>query len=224
MKITLLYENSDFLIAYKPAGLNFHSEEEIGFASLLKEQLNLDVLNPVHRLDKVTSGMVIFAKNLSTTQAFQILFESKTISKYYLALSTKKPRKKQGWIKADMKKGRRGSWMLAQTKEDPAITHFLSTNIAENLRAYLIRPYTGRTHQIRVALKSIGAPILGDERYSALEEAKKEDRTYLHAYALKFTLLDEEYTFVHPPNEGKKFCSEEFLNYLQSIKEPFTQL
>lgn len=224
MKISIVYENSDFLIAYKPSALNFHSEEEIGFAILLKEQLKLEVLNPVHRLDKVTSGMVIFAKNLQSTQAFQKLFEEKKISKYYLALSSKKPRKKQGWIKADMKKGRRGSWMLAQTKENPAITHFLSTNIAPNLRAFLVRPYSGKTHQIRVALKSIGAPILGDERYSALDEAKQEERTYLHAYALKFTLFNEEFSFITPPREGEKFLSSEFKNYLESIKPPFLQL
>lgn len=66
-----------------------------------------------------------------------------------------------------LQRGRRGSWMLSRSTQDPAITRFTSAAVAgcdgRPLRAFLLKPVTGRTHQLRVAMKSLGAPVLGDE-------------------------------------------------------------
>ena len=105
--IDVVFQNQDFIVVNKPAGLNFHSEAETenttqaGLAVLVKQQQQLAELYPVHRLDKMTSGLVIFALNKATAQAFQILFEQHKIQKFYLAISDKKPKKKQGWIIGD---------------------------------------------------------------------------------------------------------------------------
>jgi len=205
--ITLLYANDAFVLIDKPAGLNFHSEEEAGLVVLTKEILGFDELYPVHRLDKMTSGLVLFARTKEAAQVFGKMFESREIEKYYLAISLRKPKKKQGWVKGDMRGARRGDWMLLNTMENPAVTQFHSTALREGERGFLVKPHTGKTHQIRVALKSLGAPIAGDSRYARSEEAQKEERGYLHAYALRFTFEGNAYAFIQAPNEGERFLS-----------------
>ena len=208
--IEVLYQNSDFVLVDKPAGLNFHSEEEVGLVVLVKELLSLEELYPLHRLDKMTSGLVLFGKTKASAQIFGKMFENHEVQKFYLAVSLRKPKKKQGWIKGDMKSGRRGSWMFAKTNDNPAITQFHSTALQTGERGFLVKPHTGKTHQIRVALKSIGSPIAGDLRYAQSDEAKKEERGYLHAYALQFEFKGETYRFVQPPKEGERFLSDVF--------------
>jgi len=208
--IELLYENEAFLLIDKPAGMNFHSEDEAGLVVLTKEMVGLDELYPVHRLDKMTSGLVLFGKTKEAAQAFGRMFEERQIEKYYLAVSLRKPKKKQGWVKGDMQSARRGDWMLLTTHINPAVTQFHSTALEEGERGFLVKPHTGKTHQIRVALKSLGSPIAGDLRYARSEEATKEERGYLHAYALRFVFEGEAYAFVSPPKEGGRFLSGRF--------------
>ncbi len=79
--------------------------------------------------------------------------------------------------------------MLLRTLGNPAVTRFDSVPLPgrrPGLRAYLLKPGTGRTHQLRVAMKSLGAPVLGDERYAAKAAASREERCYLHCAALRF--------------------------------------
>lgn len=216
----LIFENSDFAVVSKPAGANFHSEEEAGFVVLTSQELGIP-LYPVHRLDKMTSGLVIFAKSAETAALFGSMFENREVEKFYLAISTRKPKKKQGWVKGDMAKARRGDYKLLASMENPAITQFISASLRPNERLFLIKPHTGKTHQIRVALKSLGAPVAGDGRYAHAEEARKEDRGYLHAYALRFVFKGETYEFVLPPVEGERFLSEECLAMLEQWREPW---
>ncbi len=220
MQIRLVYENTDFALFCKPAGLNFHSEEEAGFVVQASRLLGRPLL-PVHRLDKMTSGLVILTKNSETAKAFTAMFEAREIEKYYLAVSLRKPKKKMGWVKGDMHKARRGSWKLAKTANNPAVTRFVSAPLHENERAFLVKPYTGKTHQIRVALKSLGSPIAGDVRYADSAEAAKEERGYLHAYALRFTLGKETFVFVDPPVEGERFRSDAFASLLETWDSPW---
>ncbi len=70
----IVYENNDFTIALKPAGVNFHSEEEAGFVVQASQQLGCSLF-PVHRLDKMTSGLVIFAKTSEVAALFGKMFE-----------------------------------------------------------------------------------------------------------------------------------------------------
>ncbi len=219
--IRLIFENNDFALLYKPAGMNFHSEEEAGFVVLAKELLKASELYPVHRLDKMTSGLVILAKNRAAAQSFGKMFETREIEKYYLAVSLRKPKKKQGWIKGDMLPARRGDWKLSLAKTNPAVTQFVSAALREGERAFLVKPHTGKTHQIRVALKSLGSPIAGDQRYAHKHEALKEERGYLHAYALRFTLNSESFSFVLPPEEGERFLSKAIKEQLQQWSDPW---
>lgn len=203
--IPIVAQNADFIVVNKPAGLNFHSEESAGLVVLVQQQLQVEQLYPVHRLDKMTSGLLILAFNKATAQAFNDLFSSRQIDKFYLAIANQKPKKKQGWVKGDMVAARRGSWMLTKTQENPAITQFISALIRPGERLFLLKPTTGKTHQLRVMMKSLSAPICGDVRYADSEQAKQEDRGYLHAYAMRFDLQDKHYEFVCPPDSGQRY-------------------
>ncbi|WP_139742083.1 pseudouridine synthase, partial [Aeromonas dhakensis] len=165
----ILAQHKDFMVINKGPGLGMHDETDEagllhpGLVSRVKADTGL-LLYPVHRLDKMTSGLVLLARTTEANRALSMAFAAREVSKQYLALSDRKPKKKQGWVKGDMQKGRGGSWMLTRTLDNPAISWFDSVSVREGLRLYRIKPQTGKTHQIRVALKSVGAPILGDER------------------------------------------------------------
>ncbi len=220
--IKILFENDDFLIALKNAGVNFHSEEEAGFVVQVSQQTNI-ALFPVHRLDKMTSGLVIFAKSSEVAAQFGKMFENREIEKYYIAISMRKPKKKMGWVKADMGSARRGDYKLLPTMNNPAITQFISCALRIHERFFLIKPHTGKTHQIRVALKSLGSPIAGDERYAQADEARKEERGYLHAFALRFYLNEKLFSFISSPDEGERFVSEECKIQLSVWNQPWEQ-
>ncbi|HAG40164.1 MAG TPA: RNA pseudouridine synthase, partial [Pseudoalteromonas sp.] len=132
---------------------------------------------------------------------FTSLFTEHAINKFYLAISNAKPKKKQGWIKGDMAKSRRGMFKLLPTLQNPAITRFYSFSYKPGFRAYILKPYSGKTHQLRVALKSLGAPILGDTLYSG----SAAERAYLHAYALSFLWHGEQINCSLLPTTGNEY-------------------
>ncbi|WP_233993150.1 TIGR01621 family pseudouridine synthase [Thiomicrorhabdus sp. Milos-T2] len=219
--IPILFQNNDFIVVNKPAGLNFHSEESPGLVVLVKQQLGVNEIYPVHRLDKMTSGLLILALNKLNAQNFQKLFETHQVEKFYIAISDQRPKKKQGWVKGDMIPARRGNWMLTKTQSNPAITQFVSALIQPGERLYLLKPKTGKTHQLRVAMKSLSSPICGDERYGDSLKAKLNDRGYLHAYAIRFTLNGQDYEYVCNPDTGKRFLQNETVNLLQNWQQPW---
>ena len=166
MKLDIVYQTGDFIIIYKPCGISVHKDQsEIGLTTLLAEQFGVPQVWLVHRLDKVTSGLLILALNAESAAEFFRLFSEHHIQKTYLALSNQKPKKKQGLIVGDMQKARNGAWKLCQSKENPAITRFKSVSCEPNLRLFTLKPQTGKTHQLRVAMKSLASPILGDALY-----------------------------------------------------------
>lgn len=203
---TLFAETADFVVLDKAAGISFHSEDGAGLVVQAAAELGYPLYS-VHRLDKVTSGLILLAKSSAAAAALSELFATQQIQKYYLALSTGKVAKKQGWVKGDMAPARRGAYKLVSSMQNPAISYFLShgfndaPGLPPRCRLYLIKPFTGKTHQIRVALKSVSAPILGDELY----QADTADRVYLHAYALNFHYLGEQYQYRLLPKTGLLF-------------------
>ena len=202
MKLDIVYQTDDFIIIYKPCGLSVHKDQsKIGLTTLLAEQLGVPQVWLVHRLDKVTSGLLILALNAESAAEFFRLFSEHHIQKTYLALSNQKPKKKQGLIVGDMQKARNGAWKLCQSKENPAITRFESVSCEPNLRLFILKPQTGKTHQLRVAMKSLGSPILGDALYG--KKTEKIDRTYLHAARLQFEFKGQAFDVFIPPKEGE---------------------
>lgn len=197
-KLKLLYRSATCIALYKPAGVNFHSEDgQPGFVVQATQQLQ-QPLWPVHRLDKVTSGIVLLATSSAAAADLSQQFADHQIEKRYLAISRQKPRKKQGLIIGDMTKSRNGCWKLLRSRDNPAITRFLSHyDDTMSQRLFLLAPQTGRTHQLRVAMKSLSAPIMGDTRYAG----ESADRTYLHAYAIRFRDQDTVIELLAEPDE-----------------------
>ena len=220
----ILLSTPDYLVINKPAGIGMHQEgDEPGVVRLLSEQLG-EAVYPVHRLDKVTTGALLLARHPQANRELSLQFAERNVGKCYLALSDAKPTKKQGLIKGDMEKARGGSWKLSRTVLNPAITRFHScllgtellgeallndsllvdAGLALPLRGFLLQPLTGKTHQLRVALKSQACPILGDARYGG----SVSDRVYLHAWQLRFSYQGIPICVRAPLNDGEHFLRQ----------------
>jgi tRNA pseudouridine32 synthase/23S rRNA pseudouridine746 synthase len=212
----VLSDQTDFIVISKSVNIHFHSQD--GSAGVIA-QAEADLgykLYPVHRLDTPTSGLLVVAKSPQAANVFTQMFTQHKVQKYYLAIACGKPKKKQGWIIGDMAKSRRSMYKLLRTSSNPAVTQFFSQSIAHGMRLYLLKPLSGKTHQLRVALASIGVPILGDQLYGN----ELSDRCYLHAYSLHFTYRDQAYVFQQPPSLGQQFllsaCQQLMANQWQS--------
>ncbi|WP_424410325.1 TIGR01621 family pseudouridine synthase [Pasteurella sp. PK-2025] len=214
----LIYQHSDFIVIDKSCGISVHKDSaEVGFTTLVANQLNVPQVWLVHRLDKITSGLLILALNQSAARNLSQLFAEHRIQKTYLALSQHKPKKKQGLIVGDMEKARRGAWKLCPTKNKPAITRFRSLHCEPNLRLFILKPQTGKTHQLRVAMKSLGSPILGDALYGG--NSPETDRTYLHAYRLQFEYQGQPFDIQSLPKCGQFFERIDFVKFLRESDE-----
>jgi tRNA pseudouridine32 synthase/23S rRNA pseudouridine746 synthase len=266
----VLRETEDILAVYKPANLGFHSEFQDGLVKRLRKLKENDEhfyecenIYPVHRLDKPTSGIVLFATKKSVAKSLSRAFESKQIVKYYVGVSERKPRKKMGTVKGDLKKARRGMYKLMRTQENPSKTTFVSrgfthSSVAEveencseeeedsysykarekktkpntNLRFFLFKPETGKTHQLRVHAKSLGSALLGDKMYGNTTKSNgiDIDRMYLHACAIRVPRLKveeeseenyntEPFQLVCPPKEGKYWGPDAFQEWFGDDQE-----
>ncbi|WP_028116584.1 TIGR01621 family pseudouridine synthase [Ferrimonas senticii] len=206
---TLIADTADFVVIDKAAGVHFHSQDGSAGVVAQVEAALARKLYPVHRLDTPTSGLLLLANSSAAAAKLSQLFAEHKVEKRYLALSGHKPSKKQGTVEGAMAKARRSQWKLTRDKDNGhnnyAITQFVSAALQPGIRAFLLRPLSGRTHQIRVALKSVAAPILGDSLYGGASA----DRTYLHAYQLTFELDGQQHQFTCPPILGEHYQSSE---------------
>ena len=215
---TLVAENEFFVVINKHAEVNFHTEnDEIGVVVAAEKYLKQKLFS-VHRLDKMTSGILLLAKSSQVANGLSELFKNQQVKKYYLAISDKKPKKSQGLIKGGMEKSRRSMWKLTRGQGNVAITQFFNYSLDDGKRLFIVKPKTGKTHQIRVALKSIGSAICGDPIYAA-EESYRYDRGYLHAYQIHFEYEKQLFNFKVMPEVGKLFLSETCKEKLSSIDD-----
>lgn len=221
--IAVIDETRDYLIVYKPVGISMHDAAIVpgdgsqkGIISLLRDERDDQQLFPVHRLDKVTSGLLVVGKGASATRELSLRFQQRQVGKYYLAILQRKPSRKQGTVMGDMIKARNGVWRLCPTRKNPAITQFFSYGLGDGSRLAVVKPYTGKTHQIRVAMKSIAAPIVGDTHYGG----PVSDRVYLHAWQLTFTFNNEQRQWSVMPEEGQRFRQDGMREKISSLADP----
>ncbi len=220
----IIFQNEDFIVINKLKAISFHSENGPGLFHVIQSKFENIKLYPVHRIDKVTTGLMIIAKNSEAAAEFGKIFETRLIEKTYMAFSDCRGRLSEGTISGDMKKARRGMYVLRKTQVNPAITEFKSIQIEKKLFLFLIRIHTGKTHQIRVALKSIGSPILGDPLYYPKNKMQNEHKiTYLHSFSIKFEFKKFNYSFKNFPeykdlfknNDSERLArqtADEFIN------------
>lgn len=223
----ILYQNADFLVINKHPNVSVHKDD--GDTSLLielaqsktVELLAGQKLYLVHRLDKMTSGILLLAKHQQAASKLSQLFASRSVNKYYLAIGVKKPKKKQGLVSGDMERSRRSSWKLLKSQNNPAKTQFFSLAGESGQRLFLCKPHTGKTHQIRVALNSIGSSIVGDDIYTPSSPA---DRGYLHAYCLSFEYQGQMHEFICDPSQfphlGQAWRTEAAKQAIEQWQQP----
>ncbi|CAH0540439.1 TIGR01621 family pseudouridine synthase [Vibrio marisflavi] len=219
----LLYSHGDFIVINKHPNVSVHKDDgDTMLLQTVQQQLSIEKLYLVHRLDKMTSGILLLAKNGKTASELSGLFAQRNIEKYYLAIANKKPKKKQGLIVGDMVRSRRSAWKLTSSTDNPAVTQFFSYAGEPGERVFLCKPSTGKTHQIRVAIKSVGSAIAGDPIYNPTSNC---DRGYLHAFAVRFSHCGQQYEFVCDPREyqllGEKWHSESVSTVIDNVKQPW---
>lgn len=195
--LDILYEDESILAINKPAGMVVHPA--VGhwshtFVNALlyhcKQLPHSEELRPgiVHRLDKETSGVLLAAKTYEAQAALVAAFAGREMKKEYLAICIGNP--KSGLIEGAIARHpiRRKEMTVLQEKGREARTYCETIAFREPLSIVRLLPETGRTHQIRVHLKSIHAPILGDPVYGIAQFNKKYHifRQLLHAYRLRF--------------------------------------
>ncbi len=195
-EIPILYQDEFLLVINKPVGVTSAQKE-------LEKLLNLKVLL-VHRLDKLTSGLLILAKTKEAQAGLEKLFFNKEIEKHYLAIVHGQLIKPRGVIDKPLSlKKRYDGGVLYKTSQygKSAVTSWEKVTGTKNETLLLLKPKTGRTHQIRVHLDSIGRPIMGDPQYGTkITSTLHVPRLMLHARKISFNhpLLNKKIEIIAP--------------------------
>lgn len=228
----IVYEDQNLIVINKPSGLIVHpanqndkSESVVSWLmekypeiSSVGESASWRTIRPgiVHRLDKETSGLMLIAKNNDAFFYLKNLFQEHKIKKHYMALVYGKPKEPKGIIDAPLGKiGAKQTTQIIGTrtlKERDAITEYKTLQNFKEFTLLEVMPKTGRTHQIRVHLKSIGVPIAGDKLYSPKKKDTHSEppRLFLHAFKLEFLTPDQKSLILEAdlPEDLQKFVSE----------------
>ncbi len=216
----LVYENDDFAVLNKPAGLLSIPDregKEISLKNLLQDSYTS--IFTVHRLDRDTSGLIVFAKNEATHKHLSKQFEERSTRKIYNGLVLGKPQSMQGVV--DVPIGEHYSQngkMMTTAKGKLSVTEFEALEQFRNYAWMQFTILTGRTHQIRVHMNHIGHPIACDALYGdgkpillssfkkkfKLSKAEEEERAILNRLALHAS----ELSFIDNGNHPVKFSAE----------------
>jgi RluA family pseudouridine synthase len=200
-KIDILFRDNDYIIANKPSGILACGKSSL--ETRLRAQLKAPNLQAVHRLDRDTSGCLMFALSDSAKDRMIECFRAKTITKVYHAI-----------VHDHMKRGT--STISRPIGGQTAISHVRVLDTASKAAHVSVSIETGRTHQIRIHLAAIRHPVLGDRKYAGgvrLENTLAEiPRQMLHAYSLSFNhpSNDQRIVVKAPPPQDFKACLKKF--------------
>ncbi len=218
INIDIIHEDKHFLIINKPANVMVHPPNHHNtdatvadwvtqYDARIKDVGPVDRPGIVHRLDKDTSGILIIPRTNYAHNQFGQMFKDRTISKTYYAL-VRGHTDPQGTIEAPIGRDpvhrtRMKAFPVdynplldekyGNIKVRPATTHYRALEYFDNATLLEVKPITGRTHQIRVHLQSIGHTIIGDTVYGAA--SKLIDRQALHAHSISFEFDDIEHSY-----------------------------
>lgn len=210
---TIVFENDDLVAINKPSGLLTipdRAQSEKSLKEMLVEKYGS--IFTVHRLDKDTSGLVLFAKNEATHKFLSLLFEERKVEKYYLGIVSGLPANTTGSIDAPIAEHHINKGMMAVHRTGkPSLTTYEVIDANKHFSMVSFQLHTGRTHQIRVHSKNIGHPLACDPLYGdgkpvLLSSVKKKfklskhdeeerpmiSRLALHSYKLIFTDAEGE--------------------------------
>jgi len=196
--LDIVYEDNVLLAVNKPAGMVVHPALGHTSGTLVNAVLShcphvadvggLERAGIVHRLDKDTSGLILVAKDEASHAALQRQFKRRQVAKTYLALVEGHVQPREGVIEAPVGRDKQQRKRMAVVRHGReartvyrAIEYFADHTLLE------VRPYTGRTHQVRVHLAWLGYPVVGDAVYGRRHQRLLKGRHFLHAARLRFT-------------------------------------
>jgi 23S rRNA pseudouridine1911/1915/1917 synthase len=209
---SVIHEEAGFLVIDKPQGLVVHpgagNRDGTIVNGLLWRYRNIpffdsfsddpaDVIRPgiVHRLDKETSGVMIIAKDVDVHHHLAEQFFQGSVRKEYLALTRGVPRRSTGTVQGAIGRDprhRKRFTVVADNRGKDASTDYRVLRRFSGYALVLLRPKTGRTHQLRVHLASLGTPILGDPLYSRGDPGVPEATMMLHALSLTISTAPDQ--------------------------------
>lgn len=189
MGIPIIYEDDYLLVADKPSGvltIPTPKKESCTLTDILNRQIKergvAYRLHPCHRLDRETSGLIVYAKGKSAQRKMMDLFRQRKVAKRYIAFVRGIPQKLHGEIKT-LIEGR------------PALTSYSVSKKFKDFSVIQVEPLTGRTNQIRIHFKQMGHPLLGESVFAFRRDFPvRAKRLCLHASELEF---------VHPVAGGR---------------------
>ena len=188
--IEVIYEDKHILLVNKPSGLLSVPGKSVDHKDCLESRLRTDFpeILLVHRLDHPTSGVMIFARTRHAQRHLGLQFENRQIKKAYLARVWGKPKGNSGHINLPLicDWPNRPKQMVCFERGKSAITNWVLESVQGSVSRLQLHPKTGRSHQLRVHMMSIGHAIVGDAFYASEEVAAKSDRLLLHAHKLSF--------------------------------------
>ncbi len=212
--LNIVYEDEHIAVIDKPAGLVVHpgdgNEQGTLVNALLFRYPQISEIpydarrrGIVHRLDKDTSGLIVIAKNAPAQLNLISQFSKRSVDKTYLALTERVPKTLTGRIEAPIARDVHQRKRMAVTRKGkPSVTEYkvIDIEFTDGQALLEVNLLTGRTHQIRVHLAFIGAPIVGDSVYGFRKQRVKMKRHFLHAAKLAFThpVTGERLSFESP--------------------------
>jgi tRNA pseudouridine32 synthase / 23S rRNA pseudouridine746 synthase len=191
MALTIIYEDADIIALNKPCGQAVIPGRNLGDAVPLVKEVEEYLKTKafvVHRLDRLTSGIILFAKNADTHRNLCMQFEAREIEKRYLALCLGKV-ERNGVVDKPLHEFGSGRMGIAKGGQE-AFTEYRVLKRLAGVSLLEIMPRTGRKHQIRVHLYSIGHPVLGDPLYGQERPVGGASRLMLHASRICFNKPD----------------------------------
>lgn len=207
----IVHEDREFLVLNKPSGVASHGGSGISFGAieLLRAARPKDTLELVHRLDRDTSGVLVFSRKRSALTALQAVIREGRATKRYIALLQGQLPKPRITVNEPLRKSvlQGGERMVRVDPEGKAsVSHLIQQQQFAEATLCEIAIETGRTHQIRVHTAHVGHPVAGDEKYgergfNQLMRGLGLKRLFLHAMRFEFEIGERSYSFTAPMPE-----------------------
>ncbi|WP_162891410.1 pseudouridine synthase [Aeromicrobium sp. A1-2] len=196
-RIVIVHQDERLIVVDKPAFLSTiprgrHVQQSV--VVRLRAELGLPELSPLHRLDRVTSGLLLLATERRWRGAYQTLFQDGAVRKTYRALAPKRPSLELPVVVRNHLTKQRGTWQAEVVPDAPvnAETRVELESTSGDLGIYRLTPRTGRTHQLRLHLHGLGIPIVDDPLYPEVQDIATDD------FSRPLQLLADELEFTDP--------------------------